>query len=211
MTGSPSPSRPSRRAILAAGGLAAGWVLTGCSSGKKSSAAPLTPSAPPTPAIRKPDTRPRPDLPEGTDTIPQIENIVILMMENHSYDNYLGMLRRGDGLPRGADGKPTSSNPNSSGKQVRSYHFTSTCQLPQIPKQDWNDSHIQWNNGRNDGFVRSGSGQVAMGYWTGDDLPFYYGSGADLPARGQIFRVGARADLPQPPIPDGRHGVRVGR
>ena len=32
----------------------------------------------------------------GTDTIPQIEHIVILMMENHSYDNRFGMLR----LPR---------------------------------------------------------------------------------------------------------------
>ncbi len=31
-------------------------------------------------------TRPRPDLPPGTDLLPQIRHIVILMMENHSYD-----------------------------------------------------------------------------------------------------------------------------
>ncbi len=31
----------------------------------------------------------------GTDALPQIEHIVVLMMENHSYDNYLGMLNRG--------------------------------------------------------------------------------------------------------------------
>ena len=37
--------------------------------------------------------RPRPDQPEGTDLLPQIRHIVILMMENHSYDNYLGMLK----------------------------------------------------------------------------------------------------------------------
>jgi phospholipase C len=37
---------------------------------------------------------PYPALPAGTDTIPQIEHIVVLMMENHSYDNRLGMLRR---------------------------------------------------------------------------------------------------------------------
>jgi phospholipase C len=184
----PADHLPSRRTILAAGGLAAGWALSGCSSsGKKSGAAPTRSSASPTPVIRKPDSRPRPDLPEGTDTLPQIEHIVILMMENHSYDNYLGMLRRGDGLPRGANGKPTSSNADSKGRQVRSYHFDSTCQLPKIPKQDWNDSHIQWDHGRNDGFVRSGSGPIAMGYWTGDDLPFYYGLAQTFPVADRYF------------------------
>ena len=49
--------------------------------------------------------RPRPDLPPGTDLLPQIKHIVVLMMENHSYDNYLGMLRgRGDGFRVGPDG-----------------------------------------------------------------------------------------------------------
>ena len=38
----------------------------------------------------------------GRDLIPKIKHIVVLMMENHSYDNYLGMLTgRGDGLPLG--------------------------------------------------------------------------------------------------------------
>lgn len=55
--------------------------------------------------------RPRPDLPEGTDMLPQIRHIVILMMENHSYDNYLGMLTdRGEGLPLGPDRAPDVVN-----------------------------------------------------------------------------------------------------
>ena len=41
---------------------------------------------------RGPGDRPRPDLPAGTDLLPAIKHIVVLMMENHSYDNYLGML-----------------------------------------------------------------------------------------------------------------------
>ena len=46
--------------------------------------------------------RPFPDRPEGTDTLPQIDHILILMMENHTYDNWLGMLGRGPGQqPRG--------------------------------------------------------------------------------------------------------------
>jgi len=53
-------------------------------------------------ALREPGSLPHPHLAPGTDTIPQIEHIVVLMMENHSYDNKLGMLGRpgADGLPR---------------------------------------------------------------------------------------------------------------
>ena len=32
--------------------------------------------------------------------LPQIKHIVVLMMENHSFDNYLGTLGRGEGFPR---------------------------------------------------------------------------------------------------------------
>src|SRR5512146_96029 len=61
--------------------------------------------------------RPRPDLPEGTDLLPQIKHIVVLMMENHSYDNYLGMLAgRGEGLPLGPDGTPDVVNRTPNGR-----------------------------------------------------------------------------------------------
>ncbi len=47
-----------------------------------------------------PGRLPAPDQPAGTDLLPQIKHIVVLMMENHSYDNYLGMLAGpGRGFP----------------------------------------------------------------------------------------------------------------
>ena len=52
-----------------------------------------------------PDSRPYPHLADGTDTIPQIDHVVILMMENHSFDDHFGMLGRGDGLTLDADGR----------------------------------------------------------------------------------------------------------
>ena len=53
--------------------------------------------------------RPRPDRPAGTDLLPQIQHIVVLMMENHSYNNYFGLLTgRGEGLPPGPDGVPAA-------------------------------------------------------------------------------------------------------
>src|SRR6202042_3777715 len=53
-----------------------------------------------------PGRLPAPDQPAGTDLLPQIKHIVVLMMENHSYDNYLGMLagRGGGGFARRAGG-----------------------------------------------------------------------------------------------------------
>ena len=55
-----------------------------------------------------PGARPQPTNKMGADCLPQIAHIVILMMENHSYDNYFGMLTgRGDGLPIDERGAPS--------------------------------------------------------------------------------------------------------
>src|SRR3981081_1876929 len=99
---------------------------------------------------------PQPSLPAGTDLLPQIKHIVVLMMENHSYDNYLGMLQgRGEGLPLGPDGEPEVFNPATDGTAVRAFHLPSTVQRRGVPSQSWHASHLQWGEGRCDGFVTS--------------------------------------------------------
>jgi phospholipase C len=124
--------------------------------------------------VRQPGSRPDPRRPAGTDLLPGIEHVVVLMMENHSYDNYFGTLGWGDGLRLGRDGRPVATNRDRDGTPVRAFHMPSTCQLRAEPSQSWNASHIAYDGGRNDGFARA-SGSVAMGYWTPDDLPFYAG------------------------------------
>jgi len=150
--------------------------------------------------------RPRPSLPAGTDLLPRIKHIVVLMMENHSYDNYLGMLQgRGEGFPLGPDGEPEIFNPAAGGGSVRAHHMSVTVQRPQVPSQSWHASHHQWDEGKCDGFVTStqvvvpaggsvdprlcqGSGAaVGMGYWSGDDLPFYYGLARTFPLADHWF------------------------
>jgi phospholipase C len=131
--------------------------------------------------VLAPGERPDPSRPEGTDRLPQIGHVVVLMMENHSYDSYLGALDRGDGFSRGAGGSLTNANPDGAGNPVRAFHMANTCQLPGRPSQAWNATHQQWDNGAMDGFVRSPSGPVAMGYWTGADLPVYYGLASTFP------------------------------
>src|ERR1700704_1656137 len=75
------------------------------------------------PGLRAPGSLPFPNLPEGTDTLPQIEHIVVLMMENHSFDDHFGMLKRGDGFKLGSDGKPVDANPNPDGSFLKAFHI----------------------------------------------------------------------------------------
>ena len=110
------------------------------------------------------------------------------MIENHSYDNRLGMLNR-----PGADGfhlrhgLPTATNPYANGDLQHAFRMPATCQLNGKPAQDWLDSHLQFNHGRNDGFVKSGSGPVAMGYWQQADQPFYYSLARAFPIADRYF------------------------
>ena len=170
---------PSRRGLLKAG-LAAGavagtgaWSSGGAAGGR----------------LRQPGSRPYPRLPAGTDTIPQIEHIVILMMENHSYDNRLGLLRRrgADGFRLGRDGRPLATNPYAGGDLQHAFRMPTTCQLTGHPAQDWLNSHVQFDHGRNDGFVESGSGPVSMGYWADADQPFYYSLASVFPIADRYF------------------------
>jgi len=108
------------------------------------------------PLVRRgPGSLPYPDRPAGADTIPQIEHIVVLAMENHSYDNKLGMLGRAgaDGFTLGPGGKPTATNPYPGGRIQHAFEMPTTCQLHGKPSQLWQDSHTQFAGGRNSGFV----------------------------------------------------------
>jgi phospholipase C len=140
-------------------------------------------------------TRPRPDLPAGSDLIPAIKHIVVLMQENHSYDNYLGMLKgRGDGFRLRPDGTPDVVNVLPNGQSVRAHHLSGPKQSPGDPTQAWRASHIQYAGGANDGFatsvfesVKDADPTVPLGYWTEDDLPFYHGLARTFPVADRWF------------------------
>jgi phospholipase C len=148
----------------------------------------------PSPASTAGD-RPRPDRPAGTDLLPQIQHIVVLMMENHSYDNYFGLLAgRGEGLPLGPDGDPVAVNYLPNGRAFRAHALTSTFQTEGNPTQTWHASHLQYGDGGCSGFASSvaatvpgGDPGVPMGYWTERDLPFYYGLARTFPLADHWF------------------------
>ena len=161
---------PSRRGVLQAG-LAAG-ALAGTGAWRPARGRG---------GLRAPGSLPDPRLPAGTDTMPQIEHIVVLMMENHSYDNRLGMLCRPDanGFRLGRDGLPTATNPYADGDLQHAFRMPTTCQNSTVT-QEWGNSHIQYDNGRMDGFVITSKAE-AMGYWQEEDQPFYYSLAREFP------------------------------
>jgi len=146
-------------------------------------------------SLRVPGSRPDPSVPAGTDTLPGIEHIVVLMLENHSYDNILGMLGRGDGFTLGNNGLPTAANPYPNGQIQHAFRMPTTCQLQGTPSQEWAAAHHAYAGGAMNGFVSAAIspqahaivGGVAMGYWTGDDLPFTYALARTFPVGDRWF------------------------
>jgi phospholipase C len=106
-----------------------------------------------------------------------ITTIVAVMMENRSYDHFLGA-RALEGL--GGDGLAAGmSNPDGEGGTVEVYPETDFC-IPD-PPHGWNASRVQFGEGANDGFIqayRESQGPVppyVMGYFARDTLPFTWG------------------------------------
>lgn len=128
--------------------------------------------------VRQPDSLRHPNRAPGTvnHALP-FDHVVVVMMENHSFDNLLGALSRSgqpaaDGLSFNNAGEATNSNPGPNGP-VYSFAIPTTAQAPAVT-QTWDATHEQIDGGAMDGFVRSVSSEQPMGYWTEDVLPFAY-------------------------------------
>jgi phospholipase C len=155
--------------------------------------------------LRAPGMIPDPSRPIGSPdpTIP-IDHVVIVMMENHSFDCYLGMLPHvtggrpsADGLAIDIDGTPLNYNPASATGFIRSFHMPSSCQMESNPSQAWDATHLSVNGGRMDGFVLAPQcGDVSMGYWDQTDIPFYYSLASTFPVANRWFAAAQAQTYP---------------
>jgi phospholipase C len=96
-----------------------------------------------------------------------IEHVVVSCQENRSFDHYFGHAPFVGqyGVPDGY------SQPDGSGGTVTPYEFTALG-TPDIG-HDWGAMHAEYNVGAMDGFYTT-DGINAMGYYTAEQLPFYY-------------------------------------
>lgn len=104
-----------------------------------------------------------------------IRHVVVLMQENHSFDNYFGTYPGADGFPPGLCVPADPAFPDS--ECVEPFHIGET------PIQDLDHSRRtfrrQYNGGRMDGFIAAlndlnQDGRLAMGYYDDRDLPYYW-------------------------------------
>ncbi len=120
---------------------------------------------------------------EGSELSPEallagIDHIVVVMMENRSFDHYFGALSLEEGHP--VDGLTGGEqNPTTGGEPI-GVHNLDHFVTEEDPPHSWNRSRTQWNEGLNDGFVRAyedggatGLDEV-MGYYVRDQLATFY-------------------------------------
>jgi phospholipase C len=106
-------------------------------------------------------------LPEPTAS--GIDHIVVVMMENRSFDHYLGWLPGADGKQDGLTYRDRYDVPHAT------HHLKDWqgCAHPD-PDHSFEGGRIQLNDGKCDGFLRSGENdEFAIGYYTDEDLAFY--------------------------------------
>ena len=96
-----------------------------------------------------------------------IKHVIVDMQENRSFDHYYGFapFAGSFGVPSGY------SQPDGQGGSVSPYHFASLA-TPDIG-HSWNATHGEWDSGKMDGFYTT-DGINCLGYYTADDLAFYY-------------------------------------
>ena len=99
-----------------------------------------------------------------------IDHVVVVMMENRSFDHFLGWLPGADGKQAGltyldAAGAAHQTHPLAPDFQG--------CAFAD-PDHSYDGSRVAWNNGANDGWLRAGKNDAySIGYYEQQDLPFF--------------------------------------
>lgn len=131
------------------------------------------PDSPPPPPPSPPDVKPT-----ATELLAGIDHVVVLMMENRSFDHFLGALKSDAGYAGKAQVEGltgTESNPAPDGTPVGVFKMTNFT--PEDPPHGWAACHAQFNAGKNDGFVKAhagGSQGEVMGFHDRSQIPLYY-------------------------------------
>ncbi len=117
-----------------------------------------------------------------------IDNIVVVMMENHSFDSYLGHLNQFANRTDIESADAGATNPDVDGAAVPWVHAAHPCTAD--TDHEWAGTHQEIDKGAMDGFVTTNdgwnepagggadptlySGARSMWWYDQSDIPFYY-------------------------------------
>ena len=172
-----------RRQVLAGLGASMGAAALGCGSPDRAGDPDPDATSGPPPVDARVDAMPdaAASACEATSSmtpeqlLAHVETIVVLCMENRSFDHFLGSLRLVEGRTDIDGLVGTETNPSTTGTPVPVHLLEDFT--PADPPHGWNACHAQWNDGANDGFVREHEGASeadVMGYHVRSQLPVTY-------------------------------------
>jgi phospholipase C len=127
-----------------------------------------------------PGDRPSLTLADLPSKIP-IDHVVLLMQENRTFDHYFSSLTVPGQTVDGAAPDATNPDPQHPGQQISRFHQTAYCF--DNPAESWDQVHREVDGGAMDRFTTENaaddpshdpSGARAMGYYTENELPYYY-------------------------------------
>src|SRR6202012_5837632 len=96
-----------------------------------------------------------------------IDTFVVMMMENRSFDHYLGWLPGADGRQAGLQ----FTNPQGQRLSTHRLTFTQSCGF-EDPDHSWDGGRTELDGGRMDGFLCAQSDVFSIGYYEEPDVPF---------------------------------------
>src|SRR3954467_2833418 len=98
-----------------------------------------------------------------------LDHVVVVMMENRSFDHLLGWLPGADGKQAGlayTDAAGASHPTHPLAPDFQGCAFSD-------PDHSYNGARVEWNNGACDGWLRAGANDLySIGYYRQQDLPF---------------------------------------
>jgi phospholipase C len=122
-----------------------------------------------------------------------IEHVVVCMMENRSFDHYLGWLPGADGRQAGL------TYTDASGAAYSTHHLAPDYQGCGFadPDHSYEGGRIELNGGLCDGWLRAGENDTyAIGYYTEADLPFLAGAASEFTTCDRYFSPIMAATFP---------------
>jgi phospholipase C len=97
-----------------------------------------------------------------------IDTFVVLMMENRSFDHYLGWLPGADGRQAGLQFTDTHGKTYATHRLANNYQGCGFLD----PDHSWDGGRTEMDRGRMDGFLKAASDVFSIGYYAEPDLPF---------------------------------------
>jgi phospholipase C len=114
------------------------------------------------------------DLPDPAQS--GIDHVIVVMMENRSFDHYLGWMKKADGRQAGLVYQDASGVSHATHPLAPDYQG---CGHPD-PDHSYTGARVEYNGGACDGWLRAGENDdYAIGYYTESDLPFLAGAAQD--------------------------------